>query len=266
MRRSSLFLALAFGLLAILSGLARAAITGPDQCNAGELTVLESDMPASWAVHPVEYQSAIYPIDGGVKCIFASPNAGAVTFFAASVIEGNPVIHTHVLYNGKKSPQPDPKPEPVPDPTTLDGVAKAELAKIATQTKAAEQTAMVAALDNVISGIDRGTIQTSEGARATFRGVWSSKAAEISVDSVGAWANWLTAVSEKLDQTDVQTIKAGFETLKAVLKPATKEPLPIPVNNDPIPVADKPKSECKNGSCPAPGGSNQSRNYSRWRR
>lgn len=238
-------------ILALLPSVANAELTGPDSCKAGELAIVESDAPAAWAVCPAQYRTAIYAVEDGMKCVFASPIQGTVTLIAATVKDGAPSIETHVIYNGA-SPTPTPEPEPAPD--TLEGVAKLLLAKITGDKKETEKAAIVESLDSVIGGIDRGTITTVPGARGTFRGVWSVKAAGVSVDTAQTWTDFLTGVSAKLDYTDLNAVKAGFQTLKDVLKP-------VPVKPE-IKAAieeKKPVSSCPNGKCATP----QTRNH--WR-
>lgn len=255
MRSLNIFTATALIAALLYGGAAKGAVSGPNECAAGELAIVTSDVSAAWAVHPVEYQTAIYPTENGTKCVFASPKIGTVTFFAATVMEGAPTIETHVIYNGGKAPTPTPEPTPAPAPDTLEGVAKALLDKITSDKKEEGKAAIVESIDVVISGIDRGTITTVPGARGTFRGVWSVKAAGVSVDTAQTWTDFLTGVSCKLDYTDVNAVKAGFQTLKELLTPSPKE-TPKPVVKEPaIALKADPKKKpttdnCSSGNCP----------------
>ena len=252
MMNNPLHLLYTAAILALLPSVANAELTGPDSCKAGELAIVESDAPAAWAVCPAQYQTAIYAVEDGTKCVFASPIQGTVTLIAATVRDGSPSIETHVIYNGVNVPSPSPTPEPAPD--TLEGVAKLLLAKITGDKKETEKAAIVESLDSVIGGISRGTITTVPGARGTFRGVWSVKAAGVSVDTAQTWTDFLTGVSAKLDYTDLNSVKAGFQTLKDVLKP-----VPVQPEINAAIEKKKPVSSCQNGECATP----QTRN--RWR-
>lgn len=265
MRPLNIFTATALVSALLYGGAAKGAVSGPNECAAGELAIVTSDVSAAWAVHPVEYQTAIYPTENGTKCVFASPKIGTVTFFAATVMEGAPTIETHVIYNGGKAPTPTPEPTPAPAPDTLEGVAKALLDKITSDKKEEGKAAIVESIDVVISGIDRGTITTVPGARGTFRGVWSVKAAGVGDGTQNEWAEWVTGVSVKLDQSDIKTMRTGFQILQDLLAPTPKE-TPKPVVKEPAiaPKADpkkKPTTDnCSSGNCPT------TQNYTRWGR
>ena len=99
-------------LLLVCNGV-QAAITGAITSGAGELAIINSDREAAWSVYPAEYMASYAVSDDGKTVYFASPRPGAVTFYAASVIDGLPRIDSYTLYNGVEIPD-DANPTPAP--------------------------------------------------------------------------------------------------------------------------------------------------------
>ena len=156
-------------LLLVCNG-AQAAITGAVTSGAGELAIISSDREAAWSVSPAEYMASYAVSDDGKTVYFASPKPGAVTFYAASVIDGLPNIESYTLYNGVEmpddaNPAPAPTPKPTPAPETVTSIIKAATVDATPD----DYNVLANAFDAVISGIDRGTITTPAGARETFR-------------------------------------------------------------------------------------------------
>lgn len=191
----------------------QAAITAPDTVEAGRLAVCRSTAPATWAIYPQTYCNCYYVTDDGRSCIFASPKKGVVTIMAATVnADGLIDMSEHTLYNG----------EPVPDdtddterrnPDTIEGVIAAADVKAT----AAELTALANAFTIVTQSIDNGAITTPAGARETFRAVWLREAAKINPEAIDALSGLITAISGKIDNTDMTTIKRGYLAAAAAL-------------------------------------------------
>ncbi len=232
--------------LALAVSAAQAEISAPTACVNGELAILKTQEKATWAVYPATYRTAIYVSDDGKTCVFASPYKGTVTFIAASIQGEEVVIDQHTLYNGVEAPEPAPTPVPTPNPQpkpepveTLEGVTKAEAEKVKSENKVAEIEALSSAFSEVASGIDRGTVKSPEGARATFRGLWVEKAIQISENSLTTWEKAVSAISAKIDNTSITTIKKDYTTVAKALGeliPKTAEPAG--------------NSTCPNGQCP----------------
>lgn len=227
-------------------------ITAPSYCANGELAVLESDAPATWIVYPADYKASFYVVEGGRICIFASPNKGSVTFIAATMRAGQsmPEISTHTLYNGV-SPDEDiedeAEPEPVDD-STLAGVAKTEVSKVESDKKNDELEALSKCFSEVVSGIERGTVRTTEGARATFRALWAAKACKVSGETLRTWEQAITAISAKIDNTSLTTIKRDYSELAEVLDGLQEKAEAAPDEAD-EPAEQKEQSSCPNGRC-----------------
>ena len=243
-------------------------ITAPTYCANGELAVLESDAPASWTVYPADYKASFYVVEGGRICIFASPNKGSVTFIAATMSEGQtmPEMSTHTLYNGiepDEAIEDESEPE-TDDDETLSGVTKTEVGKVESDKKNDELEALSQCFSEVVSGIERGTVRTTEGARATFRALWAAKASKVSAETLRTWEQAITAISAKIDNTSLATVKRDYKELADVL-----DSLQAKVEAAPD-VADKPAEQkeqssrlngrspnCPNGQCPLQNGSVQ---------
>ena len=219
--------ALTLLLLLVCNGL-QAAITAPDSVEAGCLAVCKSNTPATWAIYPQDYRGSYYVADGGSSCIFASPVKGIVTIIAATVNdEGGVDIAEHTLYNGETAPEPDnvdpapsptptptPEPEPEPELETLESIVETS---DATAT-AADLNALSNAFATVIQSIDNGAIKTPAGARETFRAVWLRQAALTNPAAIDALKPLIDALSDRIDNTDLQTIRRDYTEIVAALR------------------------------------------------
>lgn len=233
---TALVSALAFSLWA---DIARSEITGPDAAQAGQIAVFVSDSEAAWAVIPETYAPAMYVDTSQRSLVFASPEAGVVTVVAATVTDGAPTISVKTFYNGVEpgpNPTPNPTPAPAPDPTTLEGVAKAAADKIVSDKSDQERLAIAESLQTVVDGIQRGTIRTASGARATLRQVWLARAVKISSASAKNWQPFFDAISPLVEPTDVAQLKADFTTVVEAIKPTVQRLPP-----------------CTDGQCPTGG-------------
>lgn len=220
-----------------------AALSGAVQTNAGELAIVTSDIEATWTVYPAGYSTS-YAVDKEGKTLyFASPKQGEVTIIAASVVDGKAVIDTHVLYNGVPAPEPapnvEPKPEPTPEPETIESIIKTE----AEGKDPAELAALADTFAAVVDGIDRGVVTTPTGARETFRAIWIDKGTAANVNALNDMSGLITAISGRVDNTSLQTLKKGYSDAAAAIR------LIIP-NNSQTPAKTQ-AGGCSGGNCPA---------------
>lgn len=247
-----------YGVAILLCNFALGNITAPTACQSGELAVVESDTPATWTVYPEEYRASYCIAENGTKCFFASPQKGAITFIAASVDTSKDnapvaVIHTHTLYYGVPAPNidnsgdvepvPEPTPEPEPD-TSIEGTIKTEVEKINSDKRGEEITALSDSFASVIDGINRGVIKTPEGARATFRSMWTINAAKLSNTTLNTYKDLITAISAKVDNTSIQTIHSDYERVVNALAPYKETPKQTPPQ-----TPTSGNNACPNGSC-----------------
>ncbi len=243
--------------LAVFSCVARAEITGAVGCNAGHLTILSCDKSAVWSVYPAEYSTSYAVSEDGKTLYFASPKAGKVTFFAASVVEGQPFLEQHSLYNGLEIPDPIPTPAPAPEPTpeTLEDFVKAE----ASGKDADELTALAESFEFVVDGIDRGTIQTPVAARETFRSIWVDKGTKVKETALDDLSKLVDVIGKNVDNSTVKTLRNDYETVvkairssipaKESVKEVTDEVVEEP-ESEKEEVKDCPNGTCPNGKCP----------------
>ena len=225
----------------------QAAITGAVTCGAGELAIINSDREAAWSVSPADYMASYAVSDDGKTVYFASPKKGAVTFYAASVIDGLPAIESYTLYNGVDAPDdvqptPAPTPKPAPEPETVTSVSKT-----ADVTATADDfTALTSAFDAAVSGIDRGTITTPAGARETFRGVWLQEAARTNPEAIGNFAALLDKLSDMIDYTDLASVRKDFAAIVEALKARAEAVKPKATAT---PKTTRYSGGCANGQC-----------------
>lgn len=253
MKRYITSIVLAFALCTAAS----AAITGAVTCTAGELAIINSDSSAVWSVYPADYMASYAVSDDGKTVYFASPKAGAVTFFAASVTsDGLPMIDHYTLYNGvdvddDATPEPAPQPAPEPEPETVATIVK----NANVDATAEEFNALAAAFETAISGIDRGTIRTPAGARETFRAVWIRQAATVNPDAIATFSALLAMLGDKVDNSTLATIKTDYAAIVAALKERSAKA--TKAATDAEAAAGQPAkpttSSCLNGQCPANG-------------
>ena len=257
----------------LMAATATAELHGAVGCRAGELTIITSDNAAVWQVYPAEYATSYAISEDGKTLYFASPKAGKITFFAASVVDGAPFLESHPLYNGIDVPDVEPTPAPVPTPTpqptpepapTLESVTKTAANEVKSDNKPAETAALQEVFESVASGIDRGTIKTTEGARATFRGMWAEKAVQISERTLSNWEKALSLISAQIDNTSIATIKLDYTAVAKALGetiPKTAEPADESADEpeeddaeeaeaDKTPPKPAGNSSCPNGQCP----------------
>lgn len=234
-------------LLLVCNGV-QAAITGAVTSGAGELAIINSDREAAWSVSPAEYMASYAVSDDGKTVYFASPKPGAVTFYAASVIDGLPNIESYTLYNGVEAPDDkDPTPAPVrpaPEPETV----KTVIDKTDTGATADDYNALANAFDAVVSGIDRGTITTPTGARETFRALWLQMAAKTNPAAIGLFSGLLDALSTKIDNTSLQTIRKDYGDIVDALR-AKAEALKPKAQAKPAAAQTLQRGGCANGQC-----------------
>lgn len=232
---------LAIAIVLLLTSTASAALTGATGCKAGELAVVRSDVEAVWTVYPATYSASFAVADGGKTCFFASPTEGEATIIAASVVDGKPVIDSHILYNGVEVPTP-PTPEPVVEPDTMETAIKTA----AKDKDDAELTALAESFEYVVDGIDRGTITTPTGARETFRRVWTEKGTAVKLTALDDLSALISAISSHIDNSTLRGLRGDYERAAA----AVRSVLPAPAKeSEPM----KPQTQnggCPNGQCP----------------
>lgn len=235
-------------LLLVCNGL-QAAITGAVTSGAGELAIISSDREAAWSVSPAEYMASYAVSDDGRTVYFASPKPGAVTFYAASVIDGLPNIESYTLYNGvdvpdDSNPSPAPAPKPAPAPETVTSIIKAATVDATPD----DYNALANAFEAVVSGIDRGTITTPAGARETFRALWLQMAAKTNPAAIGLFSGLLDALSAKIDNSDLQTVRKDYDDIVTALR-AKAEALKPKAQTKPTAAQTSQGGGCANGQC-----------------
>lgn len=251
---------MAITIVLFMTSTASAAITGATLSRAGELAIINCDKEAVWQVYPANYAASYAVSDDGKTLYFASSEKGKVTFFAASVMDGNPIIESHTLYNGIEIPDNEPTPAPEPEPETLESVIKSE----AKGKEEAELKALNETLELVISGIERGTITSTKGARETFRRVWIEKGTAVSAETLANLTPLINKISEKVDFTNLDELKEDFgKVIKAISsvlpvkepapepEPETEsKPEPEPEPEPKVQIQNCPNGQCPNGQCP----------------
>lgn len=233
--------------LFVFDCIAYGEITGTIGCQAGELTIINSDRESAWTVCPADYSTSFAVSDDGRTLYFASPIKGKVTFFAASVVDGKPELESHTLYNGVEIPDDEPTPTPAPKPEP----PKNPLDKAIDSAKnypAKDVEVVAETFESVLSGIDRGTITTPVAARETFRSLYASKAIVADPDSIVRTAPLITDLSEAVDNSTLETVKTDYSKIVEGLKKIIPASAPAPEQKKETP---KPavNSGCPNGQC-----------------
>ena len=250
-----------FFIIAALCSPAFAAIDGPEVIAAGELAIFQTDVPAAWAVVPDTYAKSVVVDSSGEKLVFASPVKGTVTIIAATAgIEGKPNIEVRTFINGEKSDGADNGEDEQPEDKLI-ALVKSEFQKI--ENKEAAETGKQKLADvfqTVVDFIDKKTVQTPAGARETFRRYWEFETARIGKGTLDAYRPFLSAVSDAIDWSTIQTVRADFikvglglsEAARADQQQApssgTKTETPKPTQTQ-----QQPKSSCPGGNCPTGG-------------
>lgn len=253
---------LALVLSLALSGVVHATITGTTISPVGELVILNCDREAVWTVYPADYLASFAVSDDGKTLYFASSKKGSVTFFAASVLEGLPYIERHTLYNGVEVPDdvPEPEPAPEPKPEPVETLASIVADNVIADATADEYKALSDSFSAAVSGIDRGTIKTTAGARETFRATWARKAGETNPEALANFDGLITRLSEKIDNSSLDKLKADYtiivtalnavvaakeEAAKAAAEKAVKAKKEAEAKKTPV-----TSGGCPNGQCP----------------
>lgn len=109
----------------------KAVITGPKEARCGSLVVLDATESTGtgrlWLLAVSPEETSFLPVESGLKCIFASPVAGAYRFVlvvCGNNANGGPAAdmatHTVVLRSPDNPPVPPPPPttNPYPAPST----------------------------------------------------------------------------------------------------------------------------------------------------
>lgn len=243
------------GVLAIIvaffiSGRANAEITGTIGCQSGELTIINSDRESAWSVFPADYSTSFAVSDDGRTVYFASPKAGKVTFFAASVIDGKPELESHTLYNGVEIPDDEPTPTPTPKPEP----PKNPLDKAIESAKnypAKDVEVITETFESVLSGIDRGTITTPVAARETFRALYASKAIAVDPEMTMRTFQLIAELSNAIDNTTLETVKDDYaKIVEGLKKIEVKAPAKKAEKKAETKATTKASGGCPDGQCP----------------
>ena len=223
------------------------SLIAPETIATGELAVVRSTVPATWTVYPSEYKSAIYVTDDGKTCVFASPNPGAVTFVAASVVDGEVRMTEKTLYNGIDRPDDvKPIPEPEQEPETVYTVVRDADVKASVS----DFNALATSFETVVSGIDRGTIQTPTGARETLNGNWIRQAGKTNPNALTEFAELLDKLNKMVDYSSLNTVKTDYQQIITALQERAKKAeteakaKTEPAKTDPVPASNCPDGKC----------------------
>lgn len=211
-----------FIFLLLYGSFSMAALSGLESVPPGFIMEVESDVPGAWAV--LTSQRGTWKVDTNKQRLyFASPDIGPVTVVCASVGKDNEPVLDLFLFTVRENqpdpqPEPDPGPSPIPDPETLEGVIQMKIKNIVSPTVLQEKKALSDAFTDVINGINSGSVRTSSGARAMFRINWSARAAKINQHVINRWEPAITAISEKIPDTDLETMKTYFTRVVRALE------------------------------------------------
>lgn len=214
--RSFLRIGALVGILCALASWCWASeITGPEQVPAGSLAAFHAENPAIWQVVPEIYMASVYIDRDGKTLVFASTEEAVVTVVAAWTTDGGPVLAARTFYNGRL--QPTPVPTPIPTPSSLAQLVTLHAKKVTGDSTQVEVKAILTTIENLIHGIDAGTIRTAAGARSTFRQLWQRRAIAISPQSVSRWSDFFDAVSPELATDDLKKLRSDFKVMADTL-------------------------------------------------
>lgn len=198
--RAVAVIALAVGILTWLafSSVFGAEIVGSDTITTGELATFTADIEGDCLVYPSEGIGLAK--DTNKKTFYiVGKNEGVYTLIFFGVENGNPALKQfEFVIVPDVEPEPEPKPEPKP---------------IYNLTETEKETAIYA-LESVLNHIDRGTIRTPQGARATFKNAVKSRVSDVSEGFGKVLDQW----TNETDFTNVQTIKTSFERIRSSIQ------------------------------------------------
>jgi hypothetical protein len=98
----------------VLGTAPKAVVTGPKEARPGSLVVLDASesqgLGRLWVLASAPEETSFLPVDGGLKCIFASPTAGEYVFIlvvSGTNVNGGPAVDmvkhiVEVRFGGKK--------------------------------------------------------------------------------------------------------------------------------------------------------------------
>lgn len=211
-----------FGMYLIAASIAWGAeVKGPETFEPGALVTYTADIEGDWIIVPAKGVGAAK--DSNRKNLYVAvtvPGDYTLIFFA--VESGNPVITQKAFTvqgaTPSPAPEPAPNPEPEPDLKTIAGVTRSGVAALDGAQKEKEIVAMESAIADTVAAIDAGTVRTVPGARATFRQLWRERASEVSGETEVRWRELLDGVSEPMDFSSLETMKAGLLEMKGALR------------------------------------------------
>lgn len=145
--------------------LPRAVVTGPKDARPGSLVVLDATasvgLSRAWILAASPEETSFLPVEGGLKCIFASPTPGKYQFVlvvAGTNQNGGAAVDmaVHVVTILGAAP-PIAPPEPPPDPTRPPSTRPTAAVYIYEKDRHSPPRAVQAALDKInrdgVSGV-----------------------------------------------------------------------------------------------------------------
>ena len=116
----------------VLGTAPKAVVTGPKEARPGSLVVLDASesqgLGRLWVLASAPEETSFLPVDGGLKCIFASPTSGKYVFIlvvSGTNVNGGPAVDMvqHVVTLFAANPPPAPpvvvQPPPVVPPVVV---------------------------------------------------------------------------------------------------------------------------------------------------
>lgn len=157
MKSKQTFLDAALLLFASVSPLWGAELKGPESVTAGRILTFTADAEGDAILFPAEHTDLIK--DSDKKHFYIATNIpGKYTLVFFAVEDGDPVLCQKV-FEVRPLPEPDPEPKPGPDP-------KPEPDMDLTET---EKEGLIWALQSVCFHIEKGSLSSPAGIRASFK-------------------------------------------------------------------------------------------------
>ncbi len=187
-----------FCLVFAFSSVFGAEIVGKDTVTVGELATFEASIEGDCLVYPSEGVGLAK--DSNKKTFYiVGKNEGVYTLIFFGVENQSPALKQFEFVIA-----PDCKPQPIPEPQPTPVYNLTEN----------EKEVAIYALESVLNHINRGTIRTPQGARATFKNAIVNRVVNISEGFEKTLEQW----TQETDFTNVQTIKNSFEKILGGIK------------------------------------------------
>lgn len=236
-----------FGAISALCGFAfgafGAGLTGPESVTAGRIAVFTADAEGDALIFPADHVDLLK--DSDKKHFYIATNIpGKYTLIFFAVEDGKPALSQRV-FEVKALPKPDPKPEPEPEPEP-----KPEPDLDLTQM---EKEGLIWALQSVCFHIEKGSLKTPAGIRASFKTAVKQKILTESPAVSAKLNDW----SARTSWADSASIKSSFEKFLAEMgepwKGADQTFTSISLKElglEQGPSSPKVKTTCPTGTCP----------------